>query len=383
MYSKTITHYSIDNTVGQKFKVALCCFVLFSYLLFFYFLACRIFYPISEWTISDWLINYEDGGFKRRGLSGTVLFKIQDITGVSLQLQVIIILISSYTLILCVLYNYLRNKVIDLYFIGLLLSPFTLIYPFTNIILSGRKEVLLLLLFYTYAFSKRTVIYDYLTLVAYVFIIFTHELAIFYLPFLLWINLKKNNSKLDLPFFSVTIFFSVVSVCLIYFLGGNINQGKSLALLASRDIRFGNANIFDGEFLFDFRHVLKYKLSFSIHLLEFLIVFLQFFYYVFKYQSKYFKEFALGASICLICIFPLMYLAIDWTRWFYIYFSLLLIVIMLQLPSKHSSLACYKNDKVKVWQLFITPFATLLLLAHTVHTFNHNIVSDILALFSI
>ncbi|MDY0932385.1 hypothetical protein [Chryseobacterium sp. CFBP8996] len=27
--------------------------------------------PQISWTASDWLINYEDGGFKRRGLSGS------------------------------------------------------------------------------------------------------------------------------------------------------------------------------------------------------------------------------------------------------------------------------------------------------------------------
>ncbi|QWT84389.1 hypothetical protein KBP46_12735 [Chryseobacterium sp. PCH239] len=30
--------------------------------------------PFSAWTISDWLINYTDGGFKRRGLLGDVFF---------------------------------------------------------------------------------------------------------------------------------------------------------------------------------------------------------------------------------------------------------------------------------------------------------------------
>ena len=33
---------------------------------------------ISDWTMSDWLINYYDGGFKRRGLMGTLFIFFSD-----------------------------------------------------------------------------------------------------------------------------------------------------------------------------------------------------------------------------------------------------------------------------------------------------------------
>src|SRR5690606_5491866 len=36
------------------------------------------------YILADWLINYEDGGFKRRGLSGSFFFLLQDLTGISL-----------------------------------------------------------------------------------------------------------------------------------------------------------------------------------------------------------------------------------------------------------------------------------------------------------
>ncbi|MEG2333179.1 hypothetical protein, partial [Chryseobacterium sp.] len=32
------------------------------------------------YILGDWLINYQDGGFKRRGLSGSFFFLIQDFT---------------------------------------------------------------------------------------------------------------------------------------------------------------------------------------------------------------------------------------------------------------------------------------------------------------
>jgi len=32
----------------------------------------------SGWFIGDWLINYSDGGFKRRGLAGNLFFLLQN-----------------------------------------------------------------------------------------------------------------------------------------------------------------------------------------------------------------------------------------------------------------------------------------------------------------
>lgn len=55
--------------------------------------------PIHEWTMSDWLVNYEDGGFKRRGITGTAFFAVQDLLSVPLPFQVFIVQIIFYTLI--------------------------------------------------------------------------------------------------------------------------------------------------------------------------------------------------------------------------------------------------------------------------------------------
>jgi hypothetical protein len=39
----------------------------------------------DPYTQGDWLINYQDGGFKRRGLSGSIMFFLQDISALRLQ----------------------------------------------------------------------------------------------------------------------------------------------------------------------------------------------------------------------------------------------------------------------------------------------------------
>jgi hypothetical protein len=42
------------------------------------------------YILGDWLVNYQDGGFKRRGLSGSFFFLLQDMTGVKLNILVYI-----------------------------------------------------------------------------------------------------------------------------------------------------------------------------------------------------------------------------------------------------------------------------------------------------
>lgn len=352
---------NIDSSVDKKIRNFLSYSIGLGYLFFYYFLFREIQSGVLEWTISDWLINYEDGGFKRRGLSGTVLFKIQDFTGISLQMQILFILILSYSSILFVLYKYLKNKDLDLFFISLLLSPFVLFFPFFNVVNSGRKEIFLILLFYIYAFVGKKKLSDWIVLAGYLLIIFLHESAVFYLPFLLWINYKKNDDKPDFLFVVTAVVSTVISVFVIYFFGGNINQGRSISILLERGVNLANSNIFASEFRYDFRHILKYKSSYSIHLLEFMIVFFQFSYYVFHFQKHFFREYLAGAFAGIICMIPLLYLGIDWFRWFYIYFSLLEMMIILQLPDKNIS---QNKHKIKLWLLLITPFMIFFFAAH-------------------
>src|SRR6185436_17916032 len=101
-----------------------------SFLVFFFFCLAVFsaiflyrfhFYPDfgNGFITGDWLINYEDGGFKRRGLSGTILFFIQDITHLKLTWIIYSIQLS---LLILFLYNFLRlvwQKNISLFYITL------------------------------------------------------------------------------------------------------------------------------------------------------------------------------------------------------------------------------------------------------------------------
>lgn len=355
---------SLSEIEGQKVWKIFWVIVALLYTLFFYLLFLKTKLDFSQWTISDWLINYEDGGFKRRGLSGSFLFMIQDAVNIPLKGQIFFIQIISYVSFLWLIYKNLKKRKLDLFLLGILLSPFVLLYPICTIANSGRKEILLVLLFYWYAMSDNRKLYDWITLICYLIIIFMHELAFFYLPFLIWISYKKNNS-FDRVFSIAAIVLSFLSVAVIFIYGGNINQGKSIALLLERGVRLNPGNIFSQEFAYDFSHVLRYKLSFFVHLLELVVIVSQILYYVYYFQRKYFREYLSGFIISVVWSLPLYYLAIDWFRWIYIYSVFMFLIILFQTPETGN----FKINSrgVKVWHLLITPMLFVLFYLHMNH----------------
>ena len=48
-----------------------------------------------EWTISEWLINYQ-GGFTRRGLLGELIFQFSKIIGITIREAILIFQIITY-----------------------------------------------------------------------------------------------------------------------------------------------------------------------------------------------------------------------------------------------------------------------------------------------
>ncbi|WDF47902.1 hypothetical protein PQ459_05330 [Chryseobacterium sp. KACC 21268] len=340
--------------------------IVAGYTYFFYQLYLESEAEITRWSISDWLINYEDGGFKRRGLSGSILFKIQDLTGVRLQFLVLMLQISSYIFFIFIIIRQLIKKTGKVFFISLLLSPFILLFPVCTYINSGRKEILLIILLYGYAFLPKSRLYDWLCFSGFILMIFFHELTFFYLPFFLWIQFKKYGKQTSLSTVFAEILIAILATGIIYFYGGNINQGESIQLLMNRGVTLGTSNIFTEEFAYDFNHILKYRLSYFVHLIEFSIILFQLYFYVLKFQRSLFREFLSWSLFSLVWVLPLFYLGIDWFRWIYIFSCFMVLMILIQSPDKMESEVDF-NQRKNLWPLLITPFSLVLFYFHMNH----------------
>lgn len=322
--------------------------------------------PFSAWTISDWLINYTDGGFKRRGLLGDVFFYIQDITGLKLQFQIFILQIVGLSGILYWTLLYLKKYKVDLFYLSIMASPYILLFPALTVRNAGRREIILILIMLWYSFSKKSKLNDTLLWIFYIIFLFIHEAGFFFLPFLLWINYskwQKINSKYMLSI-AVAAF---ASIGIIYFLGGNVNQGESLSILKSRGVVFQKENIFDLEYYFDFNYVLQYKLSFLVHAIELLVIVFQMGLYIYLFKKESFYSYLFCNMICLIWVAPLYYLGIDWMRWNYIYSTLLFIVFTSMLKTNDSGMISFNNNPVKSSYLIFSGVFYLLVLLHLQH----------------
>ena len=61
-----------------------------------------------EWTISEWLINYQ-GGFTRRGLIGEIIFQLSKIFSLTIRELILIFQLTTYLIYYVLVYKFLKN----------------------------------------------------------------------------------------------------------------------------------------------------------------------------------------------------------------------------------------------------------------------------------
>ena len=62
----------------------------------------------NNWTMSEWLINYQ-GGFTRRGLLGDIAFNLAIFFNLKIRFVVFLLQAIFYSLFLILIYNFLKN----------------------------------------------------------------------------------------------------------------------------------------------------------------------------------------------------------------------------------------------------------------------------------
>ncbi len=311
-----------------------CSFLILIFLYVVFKLYGKASLSIHEWTLSDWLVNYEDGGFKRRGITGTLFFTIQDIFGISLPIQIYIVQIVFYALIFYAYIRLLLTKTVDWNILVLLCSPLCFMYFPVNLSYSGKREMILFALAAFFALGKMTVLKERLFLILFCLSLLIHEMFYFFLPFFIAVHVLKTGEKkysLWMLFFS----FSTLIMGVLFFCGNEINSGKSLEIIKNRGVVFNGNNIFLYKFSDGIELIKQEVISYLFFVLELALEVSMFLYYVFRFYRSKFNAFAKFVLVSLIWVAPLYALGIDWYRWDHIYSMLLLIVTITMLPDKH------------------------------------------------
>lgn len=309
------------------------------------------------YILADWLINYEDGGFKRRGLSGSFFFILQDITGLSLNYIVYFFQFIIISLFFWCYTKLIRYKVTDLLYLSLLLSAIGFVGLLNTVTYVGKKEFIVFLLFTYFVYlldhDKLSKYKEYIFCLLLFISTLLHEVTLFYVPYFA-IALYMKNGKLEITRYIKFFIAVMLPAAAIVLFGKNVNEGLSLEILNRRGV-FPTYGIFYWNI--DERQYIKE------HLNEYLLYFISLGISVFHigYYLKYLKErkilyiLLIGA---LIFSLPLFYLAIDWGRWMYIHMMLMIILFAMMLRKGDS---IYAYEPIIIDRKFYITIAIILL----------------------
>ncbi|MGG5210359.1 hypothetical protein ACQWU4_15655 [Chryseobacterium sp. MIQD13] len=210
--------------------------------------------------------------------------------------------------------------------------------------------------------------------------LFFHEMFIFYLPFVLSIFYLKTK-KLNSPEIYVLAILSIIIVAVIYYFGGEINQGKSIGILKNRGVEFAYFNIFNYDKIEDPTFIGRVYISFSLFIAELLFVISQFGYYIYKFHKRYFSKFLLINILSLIFVAPLFYLGVDWFRWLNTYCVLLGLIVILILPDREKNEELFNHIPTIKSFVIIAPVFFILFFIHIQYDASGSSVSGTIMYF--
>ncbi|MGL6038088.1 MAG: hypothetical protein ACRC0E_04250 [Soonwooa sp.] len=310
------------------------------------------------YILGDWLINYEDGGFKRRGLSGSFFFLLQDLTSFPLNYLVFGFQLTIIVSFFLIYFKIIKNKKLDLLYLSLMLSSVGFVGLFNCVDYAGKKEFIIFLLFALLVFwltsNKLTKTKEWIIVLGLFITMFLHEIALFFIPYFiiaLYLKERKFQVKRYLKYFAAVF----IPAILIVLFGKEINEGHSLAILKDRGVVFTR-----GIFFWDIDEREYIKNAFDDYRWYFLSLAISIFHVVFYLKiekiSKIIGWMILGAFLFSL---PLFVLAIDWGRWMYIHMMFLIIMFpVLIKPTKtiweYSPIQLNKIDLITFVIIFIS-----------------------------
>lgn len=321
MLEKIVPYFNLKIFIYLMVAVTAAYTLLFTY-----------YYNLKDdgYILADWLINYQDGGFKRRGLSGSFFFLLQDFTNLRLNYLVYFAQFSIISGFFLLFIKLIRYKFTDLLYLSLLLSPIGFVGLLNTVSYVGKKEFIVFLLFTWFVYlldnEKLSKNKEYIFCATLCLATFFHEVVLFYVPyFAIALYLKTGEREFKRY---IKYFLSVgIPALLILKFGKNINEGMSLKILAERGVhpKYGILywNINERDYIK--QHLNEYLL----YLVSLVLSIFHIGYYL-KYLNnrKVVSILLIGA---FLFSFPLFYLAIDWGRWMYIHMMLMIVLFGLLL----------------------------------------------------
>ena len=320
---------------------------------------------LATFEYGEWLINYQYG-FVRRGLVGEIIYLFSIIFNNNIQITFFIII--SFICLIYYFLNYYFIKDIKFNFVYFLIIFSPLFYLFFVVIskIGIRKEIILYIFYLLYLLHLSSKNFklkkNWKFIFAFPLLLFNHESAFFYLPYiilpLLFLIEKKDLKNLVFQIFTLIVLSSFIMI-LLYFnkgtLAHTINICLSLGNYAPTKcdwwgpiaaLRLDLLKNIEGKSLSFFYLSANYKtwLGFLFYIFY---GFISFFIYLRFVNVNYNnsidgkKLFFLVYPAILGFSLPLFHIAEDWSRWFSIHFHLLAFLIFFLQRTK---IVNFEND---------------------------------------
>ncbi len=327
---------------------------LLGYLIFISFLSFIIlgstFNLDTNNSVAEWIINYQ-GGFGRRGLAGELLLNLSILSKIHLKkiiLFFIYFIISVYHIFL---FNFLRKVKFNFYLILVVLSPLFVIFPISELEALGRKDILIPLFFIIFCmlYDKSDFVLLIFYLIAlYSFLIFTHEVSVFYLPFfylLIIFKIRKFNVLNILLLIIVSIYFLTILILFIKFNHSEFSIIKMCEILENKfDTKCGlGAYVLDRSLIdnikelggIKFIDIIRAVFIFFLGSIGLLIL-------LFTTKKNIYSKNILLKSInfkyifffIFLCTLIPFFIAVDWGRWFNLSYTMCALIFIFCLKNK-------------------------------------------------
>ena len=335
----------MNNTkFNQWFKV---------YLVILYFFASFFLYQKYnnhvEWTISEWLINYQ-GSFTRRGLLGEIVFQFSKIFSTTLRETILIFQMTAYLIYYILLYKFLKNINKNLLLVFAIFSPLFILYPIAEVEVLARKEIFVFISFLLVAniFGQPKIGSKHFFYFALILSIVTliWEGVIFYLPFFVAVLIIKNSFIFNKSFL-IRLILSIVPVIIIFYfiVFFRLTENEVKIMCESVNECYGamsyldnslKSNISEVTSKFKFIYLIRYILIFFVGFFPLLILMKN---SKFNVKTKITNNNTLPLFILIFLPnIVFYYMAQDWGRWMNISYTL----------SLFTYLYSYKNNFIKV-----------------------------------
>ena len=334
-------------------------YLIFIFIFSVIFLSQKFLYP-TDWTTSEWMINYQ-GGFVRRGLMGEILFNLHKISNIPIRYLVFYLEIFILVIFLFLVFKFLQNITLNKLLVFLFFCPIFLIYPVAENEVIARKEYILLSIYIIYLMLllKNNYLFFIIILIFLPIMNLIWDGMIFYIFFFIFsFFCKKEIKNKELIYFTFSYLPYLISLYFIL-IAKSDPIGFEKMCLSINEACFGAMFALDKTLICNIEDVIsKFKIEYLIrYLLIILICFSPIL--VFSYHDNFkinigkysINKFLLKLnSILILSILLFMFIGFDWGRWINIGYSFSILTLFFLI--KNSNIDINKNKFSRFFEKF-------------------------------